>query len=72
MQMIFLGIIMFFKFFGQNGPKMRFFKHYQISMHGTFLIFFMKLQQHDDSRLTQMTFFGKILQRGFWTKRGPK
>ena len=42
--------------FGLKGP--RFFIYYQKPVHGTFLIFRMKLQQHKDLELTQMVFFG--------------
>lgn len=44
----------------QNGPKMRFF-HYQKSVHGTGLIFWMNLQQHKDLKLGQMVYMGNII-----------
>ena len=39
-------------------------------LHGTFLIFLIKLRQHKGLKLTSMIFWGKILDWGFWTKGG--
>ena len=60
--MIFWEKYFVLKFLGQRvakmgPPKMTFFGWSQKSMHGPFLIFCMKLQQHKDFTLMQMTFF---------------
>ena len=49
----------------QNGPKMRFVKFCDKSVHKNFLIFSMKLKQHKGLRLTQVIFQEKSCTRGF-------
>lgn len=66
----FLGKILFWSFLGIKGPKMKFFKSHEKSMHGIFLLFCMKLQQRQDLKLTQMIFSWKILSEFFWAKSG--
>ena len=56
--------------FGQNAPKTRFFKCYEKSPRGTFQIFCMMLQKHELLKLTNTSFFGKVLFGGFGVKRG--
>ena len=46
--------------FGPQGSKMRFFKFYKKSVHGIFLIFFMKLQ-HEVLKVDLDVFYGKNL-----------
>ena len=41
-----------FKILGPKWPKMRFFKFYEISMRGIFLIFYVKLQKDEGLKLT--------------------
>ena len=69
---------------GQNGLKilkflytqkiviiLKYFKFYEKSIHGVFLIFF-KLQELDGLKFTQMIFFAKNLLLKFLVKRGAK
>ena len=42
----FFGRNLVLRFFGRRKAKMRFFRYYKKIMHGTFLIFSMKLQQN--------------------------
>ena len=69
-QNLFLGK-MFFEGFdpkgAQSGSKMRCFKFCKKPMGGAFL-FCRILQQHKNSKWTQITFLGKIPHWCFWTK----
>ena len=64
----FFGKILSSSFWAKIGPKMKCFKFCQKSVHGSFLIFCMKLQQHKGLKLTQMVFLGKSCTRIFKQK----
>ena len=70
---VFFGKSFVLEFLGQKlpklGSKMRLFKFYEKSLHGDFLIFCMRLQQHKGLKWTQMGFFcGKSCTRIFGQK----
>lgn len=49
-------------FLPKKGPKMKLFKFFEKSMHGTFLNFLHEVTGHKSLTLTQMIFSGKIWQ----------
>ena len=69
--MIFFGKNFVLKFVGQKKPKIKFFKFYEKSMYGSFLIFCLKLQQHKTLNWFKL-FFGGKSYTGFLDKKGPK
>ena len=71
-QVIFIRKSFVLKFLRKKGPKMRLFKSFEKSVHGYFLIFYIKLEQLKDLKLTQLIFLIKNLVQGFQTERGPK
>ena len=60
------------EFLGQKISKMGFCKYYQKSVHGAFLTFYKKLEQHKDLKLSQIIAFGIILFWDFRAKNWPK
>ena len=70
--MIFIRKSFVLKFLRQKGPKMRLFKSFEKSVHGYFLIFYIKLEQLKDLKLTQLIFLIKNHVPGFQTERAPK
>ena len=56
----------------QNELKVRFFKFYEKSTHGTFLFVCMKFYRNISLKVDLNYFFGKNLVGGFWAKMGPK
>ena len=50
-----------FRVFRAKISKMGFYKYYQKSVHGAFLTFYKKLEQHKDLKLSQIIAFGIIL-----------
>ena len=67
----FFGKNFVLKFVGQKKPKIKFFKFYEKSMYGSFLIFCLKLQQHKTLNWFKL-FLGGKSYTGFLDKKGPK